>query len=261
MRLLATVVALSCLAASAVEVRARGHASNVTIHYSMQDVVSLHEPVVLMTTVANETAAAATVLMGRNFVGAMHLAVLSPDRRETTAEPGEVIGIGGLFFQGELALAPAEAKAFRVVLNKWFEFEQIGTYELTVRSDARAVSGQGLAVPVEGASTRIRFTVIARDSERLASRAASLLKIITDSTNWNEVKEAAAELASIRDAVAVQPLGEALAAQRGVDGISIDGLARIANDEAIQILRHATQSSDAGTASAAKTALRRLGKG
>ena len=103
--------------------------------------------------------------------------------------------------------------------------------------------------------------MIARDPERLASRAASLLQIITDSKDWNAVKEAAAELASIRDAVAVQPLGEAIAAQRGVDGLSIDGLARIANDEAIQILRHATQSSDAGTASAAKTALRRLGKG
>ena len=261
MRLLATAVALSCVTASAVDVRERGHASNITIHYGMQGVVSLHEPIVLTTTVANETPAAATVLMGRNFVGAMHLAVLSPDRRETTAEPGQVIGPGGLFLQGELALAPAEAKSFRVLLNTWFEFERIGTYELTVRSDARAVSGQGLAVPVQGASTRIRFTVIARDPERLASRAASLLQIITDSTNWNEVKEAAAELASIRDAVAVQPLGEAIAAQRGVEGISIDGLARIANDEAIQILRHATQSPDAGTASAATAALRRVGKG
>jgi hypothetical protein len=238
--------------------RAALTAPAIDIGHEVATSLTLHEPVAITTTVTNGTDDRATIAMGRDYLGRLHLSLLRPDHRQVTAEPGQVSGPGGLFFQGDIVLGPGESKALHWVLNRWFEIEQIGNYELTIQSNASG-NVRGRPVALEGMIARLRFTVTGRDPAKLQQRATSLLHIVNRSPDWSAVKEAAEELASIHDPIAVPYLSEAIGLRKQVDMICIAGLERIGTD-AVAALRQETQNADPGTAAAARAALKRIGK-
>jgi len=255
---IARVCVLAIAAAMASASRGAAVAGAVSMQYDVATPVSLHEPVVMIVTLTNESERPVRIEMGRDYVGAMHLALLRPDNRQLAAEPGQVTGVGGLFLQGQVTLAPGERRSFRWVLNTWFAIDQSGAYQLTVRGPARAYQ-EGTVLPVSGAMAEIRFTVDPRNPDRLKQRASSLLHAISSSPNWADTKQAAVELASIRDPIAVPYLSEAISLNKKVDVICIEGLERV-GEPAADALREHAHNPDPGTSAAARGALKRLGK-
>ena len=260
MNAITTRVCVLAIAAAAAANAPRGAAAAgaVSMRYDVATPVSLYEPLILIGTLTNESERPIRIEMGRDYVGAMHLSLLGPDHRQVTAEPGQVTGVGGLFLPGQVTLAAGENRSFRWVLNTWFPIDQSGAYQLTVRGPSRA-SQEGTVVPVTGATAEIHFTVEPRDPARLEQHARSLLHAISSSPDWTDTKQAALELAAIRDPIAVPYLSEAISLNRHVDVICIGGLERI-GEPAVDALRQHAQNPDPGTSAAARVALERLGK-
>jgi hypothetical protein len=134
-----------------------------------------------------------------------------------------------------------------IILNKWFEIDQVGKYELTVSFKG------GPQVD----DTTMAFSVQQRDEFALRQRCDVLLDDIVNGPSAERQLDAAHMLSYVRDPIAVDYFERALDAHAGVDVIMITGLERIATDRAVAVLERASMSPGE-TGELAQAALDRL---
>jgi hypothetical protein len=77
---------------------------------------------------------------------------------------------GGLTFFGAIHLEPREKRAETLVLNEWFQFREVGHYQLTVQLKEPPISG-GRHIPVPAFSLNLEVTPYDREQLESACRA------------------------------------------------------------------------------------------
>jgi hypothetical protein len=78
--------------------------------------------------------------------------------------------------------------------------------------------------------------ITAEDSVRLNESCASFAKQIEKASSYHEAADAALALSFVKDPIAVPYLKTALFAKQLVEPVTIDGLEKIGNKEAVQLL-------------------------
>lgn len=134
--------------------------------HGLSPVFSLREPVFVDLEIENSFPHRIELDLGVNFEGNLRLRLVKPDGMEVNArrqEPAE----GSAYSQGIVSLLPRGMYSRSLLLNEWFDIDQLGEYSLEIS----APSGEKGAKPLEA---DIRFKVIALDRTRLAGACEKL---------------------------------------------------------------------------------------
>jgi len=218
----------------------------IKVTYRVEPIMTLHEPVTVTAVLSNTTHTKMQVDLGWNREGSFAMKLAKPDGTTLAVTPHET-GVGGFALTGEAAIAPETQTTQLIILNKWFEIDQVGKYELTVSFKG------GLRVD----DATVAFSVQRRDEHALRQRCDVLLDDIVNGSSTERQLDAAHMLSYVRDPIAVDYLARALDAHAGVDVIMITGLERIATDTAVAVLERA-RMSPGETGVLAQAALDRL---
>jgi hypothetical protein len=239
LRLLALLLA-ACSGFRAGGLSAKSEGVNVS--YSLESsVVTMHEPVIVSVAVFNESRQPVTVRLGRDRKESFSLAIEWPDgsmhkRPETPIREGA-------FDPGNVSVAPGQRLLHRLLLNEWASFPAPGEYKLEVRLLTPIELSSGAKTP--SAPYRTSFNVLPRDESKLKAACERLVEQIESTDRVREANDAAAALAYIDDPIVVPYLERALRSGRYVEHPVIDGLARVGNEEAVQILTAVVKESPA----------------
>jgi hypothetical protein len=232
-------------------------APGASIAFQIGTPLTLYEPALGQLVFRNQTDDILLTDLGANELGALHFELRRPNGLTQKAEPGALPASGGIIFPGRVEVAPNETFLKSVLLNQWFDFSDVGRYQLRVRFSGEVKRPSGTFVEVDRDVT-IDIDVRGADERRLRDACEALLGRIKNSKKSEEGLTAARALASIKRPLAVRYLHEAIRADRLVDSIAITGLESIGNDAAVRALEEELGNRHAETAAAANAALNRL---
>ena len=140
-------------------------------------------------------------------------------------------------------------------MNQWFPFASQGTYSLTSKltSDIETADGSFQA---ESQSAQLRIT--SRDPSRLNKICTELAKQAQIANTVDAAQYPALALSYVNDPIAVPSLARVLSAHTLAYEKSVQGLERIGNDEAVEILLSALNENWGDTAELATWSLARM---
>lgn len=228
-------------------------APSVTVSLE-KEVITQHEPVIVDFTINNSSPEEVDLELGYDY-DKVHLRVTDPDGR-VWPKPPPAIPQEGLKFREVVQTAPGAAGASSILLNDWFNFDKVGTYQISVSVPSLSNSPAGETQVPE---TPLTLNILPRDQASLASACADLLIRLRDSKSFDVRRTAAKALAKVDDPSAVPFLAEALK-QRDFKPLIIEALAHLNTPDAVKALFSASRSSDAETSRLARAALTALGK-
>ena len=214
----------------------------VKVSYSVEHpVVTMHEPVIVRFDVSNESTQPITLQLGTDRKENFSLAIQRPDGSKHERPPLPLRE--GAFRLGNVDLGPGKRLREQLLLNEWASFTTPGKYQLDVR----------LLTPIEMSSGaklvskpyRTSFEVLPRDESQLKAACERLVQQIKSTNNVGELHNAASALAHVDDPIVVPYLERALRSGKYVEHPVIDGLARIGNEDAAQILIAVVKESPA----------------
>jgi hypothetical protein len=187
---------------------------------------SLHEPMVAVLRIQNDSAQAAHFDLGLNHKGALVFTFTQPDGKQIVRNlPEDFDGFGEI---GEVALKPGDSYHEELVLNDWQEFDQLGTYEFQL---AIAPSSQPSQRQAPKLRTAGRSRVTPTDTVRLGTacgRLAALALGKNATAAWN----AAHALSYATDQVCLPSMLQALAGCFACRADILLGLAKMGTPEA-----------------------------
>ena len=217
-------------------------------------VITQHEPVIVDFTACGSSSEGADVELGYDYEK-VEVKVTDPDGR-VWPKPRPTVPQEGLKFREVVRAAPGAAGVGSIVLNEWFNFDRVGTYQINL-----SVSPSGDSPPAEMQvpETSLTLTVLPRDEASLASACADLVITLRDSKSFVARRTAATALARVDDPAAVPFLAEALK-QRDFRPLLIEALVHLNTPDAVKALVSASRSSDEETSRLARAALLGLGK-
>lgn len=225
------------------------------LHYSTKQTVSVNEPVIVEVRIHNTFQRDLKVDLGTNYKGAFRIVITDPTGRRhllpRLVERSEGISTPGLF-----TLEPDLVYTGRLVLNEWYAFSKLGTYLVDLEMTG-SLQIQGVELPNERGAFRAAVTVIARDPKRLKQVSEELVETALRAGSYVDTADYALALSHLTDPVAVPFLARLLESGR-VEQIAIDGLRRIGNKEAVDILIATFESKNEEAVIFAQRALRRL---
>jgi len=229
----------------------------ITVSYSLAaKELSLNEPVVLSFVVQNNLAQPFKLDLGRDRKENFVLTVVQPDGTTISPPPRRKGGFGRV---GLVTIDGGQQYRQKLLLNEWVEFTSVGKYDIEVHL-AQSVSSAQETVTDELFTFRTSLMIRPRDPADLQEVCASLARQVESATSYESAAEPALALSYIRDPVAVPYLEAVLHARRLVDGLAIDGLERIANEDALRVLISALSIGEPPeTAPLARAALQRIG--
>ena len=214
----------------------------VRVSYSLEaSVITMHEPVIVRFDVINGSTQPITLRLGTDRKENFSLVIHRPDGSKEERPP--LPRREGAFRVGNVTLGPGERLRQQLLLNEWASVTTPGEYKLDVR----------LATPIEiGSGTKfvtepyhISFKVLPRDESHLKAACERLGRQIESTKDVNEMNDAASALAHIDDPIVVPYLERALRSGKYVEHSVINGLARIGNEDAAQILIAVVKESPA----------------
>lgn len=214
--------------------------NGVEVSYSLPtSEFTLHEPVILNFAVRNGLQQTFKLDLGINRKGNFLFTVTRPDGSRVQLRKSWKMGFSR---HGMMSLEPNQTYEQNLLLNEWFDFPEIGRYEIEARLRRPGQTQEGNSVG-EAAAFHTSLEIKPRDVEQLKSRCATLVQRIVDATSYHEAAEAALVLSYVKDPVAVPYLEKALASGE-VSPIAVDGLVRIGDKSAVKALLSAetTQS-------------------
>jgi hypothetical protein len=214
----------------------------VSVSYSLEpSVITMREPLVVRFDVLNESTQPITLQLGTDRKENFSLVIQWPDGSKHERPPLPLRE--GAFRLGNVHLGPGERLREQLLLNEWASFTTPGKYQLDVR----------LLTPIEMSSGakfvsepyRTSFKVLPRDESQIKAACERLVQQIKSTNNVGEMQDAASALAHVDDPIVVPYLERALRSGKYVGHEVIDGLARIGNEDAAQILIAVVKESSA----------------
>jgi hypothetical protein len=229
-------------------------AEQVDVHFHFRNsTITLREPVILMFTVHNGAAQAASFELGIDKRQFLHFSVTLP--HGTTLE-GEPLYPEGIHVSGKVVIPPGGDYEQLLVLNQWFRFDSVGEYFLAAQLDTTIAVGDGNRF--RPSTERLQFEVKDRDAARLTEICVGLTDQVKAAGNANAAREPALLLSYIEDPLSVPYLSQLLVVQKLVESTAVAGLERVGNEDAVKVLVSALTSKYGETANLAQEALKRI---
>ncbi len=262
MRVTVLTVCLS-LASAIVPAEARGSyirpkklPEQVYVGFRLQEnVVTLHEPVVVQFEVHNGLKEPITVTVGALVRQFFDLALTTPSGQTLHKDPFagqvDVVTVG----DGRVTVAPYGDYKESLVLNRWFPFTTQGKYSLTSRLTSEIETASG---SFSAEAQTVQFQVDPRNPARLNKICENLATQVESAPNAQAAQEPAITLSYIDDSVAVPYLIRILSTNTLTYDKAIEGLARIGNRPAIEALLSLLGDNRSDVAELATIALRRV---
>ena len=194
---------------------------------------SLRVPIYAVLSVQNGLSEAIEFDFGRNSKSSFAFSLTLPDGR--LIDVAYPRGDGGLSMITPRSLASGETYKQRLLLNEWYDFSAPGTYTIQLKTDASFQTATGRIAepqPIEKIVVRIG----PRDDGQVGRVCRDLLALALADGPGRERMEAAEALSRIQDPVAIPYLKQILEKGVSVQHYGIQGLARIGNTEAIEVL-------------------------
>jgi hypothetical protein len=191
----------------------------------------LNEPVRIKLIVLNRMSTQAKLSLGRDRKANFAFVLTRPDGSKAVLPP--LPEREGMYELGNVSVEPAHRFEQMLMLNEWTTFSQPGRYVIEadlithIHTESRAVRG-----PI----SRHEFDVTARDEVRLHQVCEQLAGQIERSRSVREAREAASALVVIQDPLIVPYVERALASKKYVEAIVLDGLANVADPNAVRVL-------------------------
>lgn len=193
--------------------------------------VTLHEPVIVELTVENKLSDTIKFQLGFNRKANFRLNVLEPGHARVLP-PG--LKEGGFGRLGDISVGPSETFKQNVLLNEWYEFPQVGTYQIQLKLvDLALNADDGTLLFNEVSSTVMHLEVQPRDPKRLAAVCKSLAESTGIGGVYAKQIDDAMALSYVVDPVAIPYLIE-LTRNPLFYGLGVRGLARIASTEGVE---------------------------
>lgn len=212
------------------------------------------EPVLIDVHVENHRWPVLDVDLGNNGKGNLLIAVKTPDGQETRKpEPSFRTGGGGFF--GTVHLQPDEIYSEALVLNEWFRFDQIGTYDIQIGLKTPAHAG-GTVLPITTSTLRLQVTT--KDPAQLTATCENLAGRVRNRQTAQDALAAALALSYVEDAVAVPYLEHVLTDSPGFEQFAVSGFVRIGDEGAVTALIRALHAPDDLRRSSARAALQSI---
>ncbi|MGQ0835703.1 MAG: HEAT repeat domain-containing protein [Gammaproteobacteria bacterium] len=242
-RVLAQVVLILAAACSGI-VAAKSGEGVIVAYYLESPTLTLHEPVRLTFDLQNRSDKPVKLDLGYDRKGSFQLTVTRPGGNKQEVRQLGPRGAGGTSRIGTIRVASGERYTESLLLNEWTEFEQAGVYQLALRLSKPIESEQGSAL-VAVRPFKVKLTILPRDERELAQRAAALASTIEIAQSTEEYRQAALALSYINDSIAVPFLARALRSGKFVEAEAAEGLERIGNTDAAQVLISAFEEGKA----------------
>ena len=230
----------------------------------------LHEPVYATLTIHNSLNEEIRFDLGQNDRSSLGLSIVLPTGGEIAAPaPPQTGPAGGIFTASRPILAPGETYVQQLLLNEWHEFGAPGQYRLKLWSTARYVRHvKGIELrSTEGGdpfftAEEIGIEILPEDAGRLQSVCTNLMTRAISSPSVQMRVDAAVALSYVNDPAAIpflrQILFEPAGAADSVRRYAVDGLARIRNIDAIEILLASLPTADSELTPYIRRQLRRV---
>jgi hypothetical protein len=199
--------------------------------------VTLHEPLMIDFVVNNTYAETLEFDLGPDRKENFRLTLTRPDRTTRANQ----LQIDGVARGGEITILPGQSYRQKLLVNEWFDISQQGTYTVFVEMITPIRSKKGQVI-TNGANGRFTIQVLSRDPDKLREVCDAFFnQIMTSDTSdtYEQVNESAVALSFIKDPVAIPYLERMLKTDRMVELIAIQGLARINDREAVEVLINA----------------------
>jgi len=191
---------------------------------------------------------------------------LGPDRKEnfrlTLTRPDRTtranqLQINGPAREGKITIPPGQSYRQKLLVNEWFDISQQGTYTVSVEMITPIRSKKGQVI-TNGANGRFTIQVLSRDPNKLGEVCDALFNQMMTSDEYELVCESAVALSFIKDPVVVPYLERMLKTDKMVELVAIQGLARINDREAVEVLINALKLQKYGISVSARSALSRI---
>jgi hypothetical protein len=217
--------------------------------------VTQHEPVLLELTFENPSEQEVVISLGDDDEK-IELKVTDPEGR-VFRRPRPVVrqgfGPSDAFY-----VAAGKSSVGYVALTEWFDFGELGIYQIEANLSSSPSSKEGFSYSIQGNYGTLRLRVLPRDETSLEAACADLLNRTQDLHSSSGALTAAKGLSRVNDPIAVPFLVAAMKATE-FKGLMIDALARLKTRGAVDALLVASRSGDAETRDLARSALVRIG--
>jgi hypothetical protein len=230
----------------------------VALRYTTaQESFSVHEPIVVLFSVANNLPNTITLALGAQDIQFFEFALASPAGQQVHEywnmnQEVSLVTIGS----GKVQVPPGESYKLPLLMNRWFHFEAPGTYFLTLRLSTNIEVSNGSNIAPQ--SQTLRLTIRPRNAATLERICANLVKEVAAAPNAKAAQEPARRLSYIRDPVALPYLAKLLQYNKLTDHFVVAGLERIDTDDAARVLLSLLNSNFADRASLSCSALLRM---
>jgi hypothetical protein len=228
---------------------------SVTATFAATLDVVLHEPLIVLLRIENHFKEPVTCDLGPYRRGNIEVAVMPPGGSLQRLPKLEESGFG---LAGAVSIAAGEVYSEQLLLNEWYPFDQVGSYEVDIRLNSAFKSAAGRVANPRTSDT-LRFHISPRNEERLRKACEHLTVATITGSNAQAQLDAVRALSYIDDPVALPFLQQILQATIRFDSIAIEGIRRVGTPDARSALAQLAASSDEERAKLALDALRRLG--
>lgn len=216
--------------------------------------ITLHEPIFVDFSIHNGLAEEIRFDLGFNRKSKFQFTIIEPDGSRRRIQR---LGEEGLGLIGRISLEAHGNYRQQLLLNEWYEFTSPGTFEIEAALVDSLQTGSG--APIESnAAQRLTLRIDARNPKVLSQVCKQLAKAATESPSASSATEAALALSYVHDPFAVPYLAELLEDGPFVKPYAIQGLGRIADPRAVDILINAVKTQGPDLRSLAYYTLRQV---
>ncbi|HTU45090.1 MAG TPA: hypothetical protein VMF91_08515 [Bryobacteraceae bacterium] len=237
----------------------RDGSEGLSIEYKLVSTnVSLHEPILMRVMIFNHLNSATRINLGQDRRQAFELSIDKPDGKTVLSNLPLHEGASRSWVVG---IEPGDTYMETLVLNEWYPFAEVGTYQIRVR--LIRVPGAQQELPAGFASWAVlpRVDVLPRDAARLSAVCEELKAKLETSNSYDEVTDAAVELSYLDDPVAVPYLQAMAVFKSGAfSGLAAQGLERVGGEAAANALIALTKDPNLEVSSTARFWLSQLGQ-
>lgn len=256
--LLASTLLFAACAVRTEEVQARNASSSETgvkISYSLPSTqLSLHEPISINFEINNESKQIVRLDLGQDRKGGFLITVTSPDGTTSHLPQYKHEGISRY---GTVSVQPGETFSQRLLLNEWYDhFNSPGRYKLEARLITTIAVGNSFQLQDSGFKGEI--PIAPRDAAQLKRFCEELATQVATAPNPEAAQEPARILSYVEDPVAVPYLARVLSTNTFTQQFAIEGLERVGDDAAIEVLLSSLDYVDSPGADPAARSLARM---
>jgi hypothetical protein len=199
--------------------------------------VPLNAPVYFDLEIASSSNQAIALDLGHSYKTALSFTIETPAGEVLEVSPLSSSGLGPI--EGVQVEAGGSYKR-RYILNEWYRFRAPGKYSIQAHVKPELLTASGATVR----QSTMELTITPRDAQALEKICAELLNQLSNTTNAEEIANAALALGHVTDPVAVPYISEALKRRKYSWQHLIPGLARIRTPQATELLKEIEKQGD-----------------